>query len=85
MKMSSILDRTRDWFTCPRCSKTNYCDPVKPNQQLKCKECGLELEKSPDGSVKPGGEAATGQSANFTGSDHSSQWVDTEESEAAEP
>jgi ribosomal protein L37AE/L43A len=83
MKMSSILGRVRDWFTCPSCSTTNYWDSFSSGEQLKCKKCGLELEKGPDGSVKPSSEAATGQSANDTGnegrgSDDDSQWADTE-------
>ncbi|KAH4068182.1 hypothetical protein HBH50_123680 [Parastagonospora nodorum] len=88
MKMSSILDRSRDWFTCPSCSTINYWHSFSSGEQLKCNNCKLELEENADGSVKPSGEAATGQSANVTGnegrgSDDDSQWADTE-SEAAD-
>jgi len=78
MKMSSILDKTRESFTCPDCSTKTYWETVDFEKHIKCKYCGKELEKSPDGSVIPSEGAATDQPANVTGSDHSSQWASTE-------
>jgi hypothetical protein len=78
MTVSGILDKARESFTCPGCSTKTYWETVDFQKNIKCKQCGMDLEKSPDGSVIRSEGAAKDQSANVAGSDHSSQWVSTE-------